>query len=1210
MPIPLSQKQVDYLGTKGIKVSVGDIYDEASGNVIPAQVQAAAVPVPASEAPVDLGLVKRQVISSAIPAATGGVGAGIASGAVAGLGGGPVGSGIGAVVGGALAAYGAKKLQDKLLRSYAEANPTSPTATFVKQAEQDVREHPYISSAAALPSSILAGGSALPSVKNIIASPARAAGIGAIQAGTDIATQKAVNPEQPVDWGQVAISGLGGPLFAGKGHNAPSRTVSSGEPAGDLASLRAKLGATASPATEFPASIEDLLAADPKTIKFMADNLSGHDAAVASAIYKLRTTPGFNLTPGHIQDLMASSPATIKKTLGTIIGKDVLPASVAGQENKVEAPALAAGEKAREAEILSANEAEKRAEEQRLAREKDATTIETENQAAATQKATQLAADAEARNRELINQAKVSQVPAPEDRVTGVTEKGITQPATTGAAESSAKVIAAAEPKDLDAAIAAHDAENSRLNKIEDKITEYPEGSPERTNAINYLARARSAADENLRAAFAKAGTPEAKPGVGVEEAVHPRQVEPVEPPKEDETGTETNPPVAPPELPTKAPGETLPGGPAAGAGKTVPNAVPDKGNTPAATSLEAIKKALGVDVKPEQKPAAEKVGPVQGFSNALGVMGAGGDGQRARKLLASHQSLIGKKFTSVDEMRKAFEALPAGDKLRMATLYDAGAESYVPKLAEAKSPAARIAKALSVPGEKKTTPAPEKGGQPAQQEPFQGGAGEVEKRYSGIPAEVVKKTNPIEFLAGSEHALKPSFKVAEAAHETLGPRFVNAVNKAEIDRTAFMNNVEKQVGGITKGLSDAESRQVSRYLYDRLYGNKPEDLSPRLQAVADKASAFVKSIIPPDAPFVSEIVNGKVVERPREEVPNFWPQIVNREALKVLRGKNTEESRALREAQIAHNAAYGNGDYEAATREFTSKFAPAEGVSGLSPEFAGLRRPAGKGLAAPLREMDLRKTLMTYGQRIATDYAWHKNIESDPALAKGLNLPSNGKGEATPEVVHDEKGAPVEPGILSQNAGVRAVNREYTGTIDPEAREFEKIRNIATAPLLGPVSRGRHVLIAHNALREIMTPEENKLFIESGKKLFDDFEGAKQQALASGSLRASRNINPAQASDMLDGVSNALERFSRLTGAEQTSQAGMVFIDQTARMLAKKRIAEGDTAFLDKFGPNDWRTKGSADEIVNHIAANLTRQSWGTYTGKDLPEWLTRGST
>ena len=275
---------------------------------------------------------------------------------------------------------------------------------------------------------------------------------------------------------------------------------------------------------------------------------------------------------------------------------------------------------------------------------------------------------------------------------------------------------------------------------------------------------------------------------------------------------------------------------------------------------------------------------------------------------------------------------------------------------------------------------------------------------------------------------------------------------------------------------------------------------------------------------------------------------------------------------------------------------------------------PTDIGVAPALQDRNPFRVMRNYITRMATDIPFHQQIEQNPVLAKALNLPDNGRGEAIPEHVMDSSGREVAPGMLLGKPSVKAMFREYAGHVTDEAREFSKLHSIAAIPLLGGLSRARHGLIAANtAFREILNPSEQHLYGEAMKNMLDNFSGAREQAIASGSMRPGRNVNRFAAMDQLDGVLGAVDKFNKFTGAEGVSQAGMTFSDQLGRLLTAKRIDAGDSAFLSKWGPADWAAKLSTPEgkqaVIDYAAANLTRNTWGNYTGRDLPAWLAQGT-
>jgi hypothetical protein len=200
------------------------------------------------------------------------------------------------------------------------------------------------------------------------------------------------------------------------------------------------------------------------------------------------------------------------------------------------------------------------------------------------------------------------------------------------------------------------------------------------------------------------------------------------------------------------------------------------------------------------------------------------------------------------------------------------------------KNPQGKVVMSKSILDKLNATPAtevtPQEGGQSgAQPESFRGGTGEVkaeevkppepptESRNFG-PGEALKyplEHNPLTFLHKSEAwGVKPSFDVAAEAHDILGPRFANAMNEAYIKKVAMDNKSLPEVEKILKGTSIKEQELMGKYLYNKKYGTPQEELPPKLQAKAEQVQTIVAGANKnPEAPFVSEVKNGKLVERP-----------------------------------------------------------------------------------------------------------------------------------------------------------------------------------------------------------------------------------------------------------------------------------------------------------------------------------------------------------
>lgn len=475
----------------------------------------------------------------------------------------------------------------------------------------------------------------------------------------------------------------------------------------------------------------------------------------------------------------------------------------------------------------------------------------------------------------------------------------------------------------------------------------------------------------------------------------------------------------------------------------------------------------------------------------------------------------------------------------------------------------------------------------------------------------VNRAINPIEGLRKLTEPVKARI---ERAFGDIGKKFTGALRDAYTTRDQIQGPLHAYTRELARELSSDDKVTIAKYLQDiNTAGKSAITLSPKQQFAADGLRRIIDVIgldkSRPDSPWVTFWdPTGASRNRPFKPRPGYYPEVIRAEVLDVLQhpeNYSQNEWNQLADEFIKHHMAKTGGTREDAATAWLNRQNPAVGKSAPNPEFRGLRYEEGIGLPDSWVEKDPFKAADLYITRHATDMAWHRHVESNPELGHALGLEEDGKGNKYP--ILNSKG---EIPKLARADIVKSALRDYVGAVAQGARNQEKLTHLFTSPIVGPLSQMKDILTPLGQLSEIATPAEMRLII---KPLFTAFsKSARESAIIGGSAKGTRNLVFSAGEDMTSTASTVADMISRATGAEQLSQAGRVMLDGFGRALANKRLSEGNFELFEKFGPADWRDRIAKKDfagLVDHTAAQITKNFAGSYDFADLPPELLKGS-
>jgi len=414
--------------------------------------------------------------------------------------------------------------------------------------------------------------------------------------------------------------------------------------------------------------------------------------------------------------------------------------------------------------------------------------------------------------------------------------------------------------------------------------------------------------------------------------------------------------------------------------------------------------------------------------------------------------------------------------------------------------------------------------------------------------------------------------------------------------------------------LSAAEIDRISDYVYAKKH-NEPSDVKPT--ELEQEHINTAREII--DTTGMQKVMGayitdfdakGNQFQRPAIMTEHFFPEAMNSRARKVLNNATRygDEYNRLRNDFIAFQVSQGRTE-EVAGKIFEQlKSIPQVDKKNINMQFRGNRFALGVGLPKSMR-MNAIDALDRDISRHFQDYSWHKNIESDPQLAKGLGLEDMGRNDKVPDEVLDDAGNPIESNIL-QSEDTAAMHKDYLGYSNPGGQMLEKMTSTVASTLVSTWSAVRDTLrlpvfmATHGTI-----PQNVRLALPTIADAFK--KSVKHEAMAAGGLRAKGNAAMTIVDDAEEGIKGILTDglrtgIHRITATERISSANRQLGFAYGKRLARDNFIKANEKFLEKWGPFEWRKMAAEnpEELFDYIGARMAGASGGTYGAEGLPNF------
>lgn len=252
-----------------------------------------------------------------------------------------------------------------------------------------------------------------------------------------------------------------------------------------------------------------------------------------------------------------------------------------------------------------------------------------------------------------------------------------------------------------------------------------------------------------------------------------------------------------------------------------------------------------------------------------------------------------------------------------------------------------------------------------------------------------------------------------------------------------------------------------------------------------------------------------------------------------------------------------------------------------------------------------LNRKLSDYFNRVASDRAFHDNIETNPDVAKSIGLTEDPWGNAIKSDALPIGGEDAKTLLESMRGEAHS----------EDSSKVKSLNKLATSFMLGPVTNA-HIFVSSLA---------NSIgYLKGGEGLagithaISGFNEHYQEALKNGYARK----DPYKVSDILDNTNTFSERVSALSQTiNNLSGRGLVnhttkgLLQGLGDYIVKQRIGEAkngnadSTTFLKKLNPDFDSAKDYSPEDQSKMASTLAGLIHGAHDARTMPRWMLHDS-
>lgn len=434
------------------------------------------------------------------------------------------------------------------------------------------------------------------------------------------------------------------------------------------------------------------------------------------------------------------------------------------------------------------------------------------------------------------------------------------------------------------------------------------------------------------------------------------------------------------------------------------------------------------------------------------------------------------------------------------------------------------------------------------------------------------------------------------------GKKAADAASKTAKEVTRLEGEIRNALVGETNKLSRKEFDSIAAYIYKQRGYELPSDIS--IAEISPAAKEIIDNKVHPILRKIVDLQKALPYERRIKPDPKYrGPLMVDPKVIEQLNDlpEGSKIKTGLIDDFVNHQIKYNKdikSNKDEAIKIFNDYIQGIGSTHGTT-EFKALRKAEGYGLPFSWMDKDIGRLFRRYGDRVARDLAYFKNIESNPEVNY---LFGHGVNKPVPKLLNED---------------LTTIKRLLQGDYTRKDAVSDTAESFTRALILGPVSGVRNIVSSMNKSL-IYTPWKELPKIISS---FGYLEKGLKDSLQMG-------VNRYNTLDLYtrndEGISTMADNFRRIAQLIRTA-TGANFLEQISRA---KTQAQGDliarsvvgryaknggieeAKWLNKFKDEEMSLdkfkKGEvSEEDYKRIAANFVERVEGTYDMRGLPGGL-----
>jgi hypothetical protein len=430
-------------------------------------------------------------------------------------------------------------------------------------------------------------------------------------------------------------------------------------------------------------------------------------------------------------------------------------------------------------------------------------------------------------------------------------------------------------------------------------------------------------------------------------------------------------------------------------------------------------------------------------------------------------------------------------------------------------------------------------------------------------------------------------------------PVAAKAVENTEIENRQLNGKITNSFIENAKRIKDKENSV--RYIWESRYGGPKVILNPTDRALIDGPINKTYRLV-----HEEQRANGPLIEgRQAIDNPNLkGPNIISQKVLDTLINKpqSSAERQKLVNDFIQHQTThFKDVTPEMARENFNSLlrgFSPA-GDKNTTAAFNALRKAEGFGIPWSWMEKDPVKLFQRYGNRVARDLAYYRNIENDPEVAALFG--------------HTTRGG-VEPIV---NNSIQVAQRRLTGQHTTSETTYNAIEHFVRSLLLGPATGIKNTISTLGQILPYVSVKDIPKIAEAFGQIKRGFKDSMDLGVNRHSITSIETGDIGgglgRFSENLKALGDVIRKYTGSNAIEQWTRAHNMALGEILTESYWGRATKGDInarKFLRMFAPGgetlDFRNLSNLpDSVKLETAARFVERVQGTYGLRGLPSFL-----